>query len=255
MLSSLGVLFYFIKKDFKSKYVGSFLGVVWAVLVPVTQIVIFWFVFDEILKSRPYATTNVPYIYFLLSTILMWIGFSESITRASFSVLEHCDMIKKVSFPNVYLPIAYTVSNYVQPLLGFFVFLVFYSVATGFSPAFLLTIPVIGLQMIFTMGVAMVLSAIMPYVRDTVYLIGNAMQGLFFLSPIMYSLEKIPAKYRVLFYINPFAYFASAYHDIVLIRTVPKVSVLIILLLITGLSFAGGLYVFTKLKDGFSDIL
>ncbi|MBF0608071.1 MAG: ABC transporter permease [Magnetococcales bacterium] len=258
MFTNLSLLVYFIKKDVKAKYAGSVLGALWSVVLPLLQILIFWFVFDEIMKARPYAgttNTHVPYLYFLLSTILCWTAFAEGITRASTSIIEHSDMIKKVSFPNIYLPISVTISSYVQPVVGLLIFMIVYSTLTTFSPVYFLLLPVVLLQLLLTMGTGMILSALLPFLRDMGYVIGHAMQGLFFLSPIMYSIDKIPEKFRILFYLNPFAHFASTYHKIILFRELPTTPLLLSLLTMSLSIFALGCFIFSKFKDGFSDVL
>ncbi|MBF0345014.1 MAG: ABC transporter permease [Nitrospirae bacterium] len=258
MFSNLSLLIYFIKKDIKSKYAGSILGVLWTVVLPLSQILIFWFVFDEIIRARPYAgttNTHIPYLYFLLSTLLLWSAFADGITRASTSIIEHSDMIKKVSFPNIYLPISATIASYVQPVMGFIIFIIVYSILSTFSPVYFLLIPIIILQMLLTMGIGMILAALMPFLRDITYLIGQGMQGLFFLSPIMYSIDKIPEKFRILFFLNPFAHYASVYHKIVLFRETPATASMLTLSAMSIGLLALGCLIFSKFKDGFSDVL
>ncbi|MBF0593230.1 MAG: ABC transporter permease [Nitrospirae bacterium] len=258
MFTNLNLLVYFIRKDVKGKYAGSVLGALWSVLLPLLQILIFWFVFDGIMKARPYAdttNTHIPYLYFLLCTILCWTAFSEGIIRASTSIIEHSDMIKKVSFPNIYLPLSVTISSYIQPTVGFLIFLIVYSILTTFSTIYLLLLPIVLLQLLLTMGVGMILSALLPFLRDMGYVIGHAMQGLFFLSPIMYSIDKIPERFRILFYLNPFAHFANTYHKIILFRELPTTTLLLSLVAISLSSFTLGCFVFSKFKDGFSDVL
>jgi ABC-type polysaccharide/polyol phosphate export permease len=255
MKNTVRLLIYFLKKDIKAKYAGSGLGMVWTVLMPLLQILLFWFVFSTIMKSRPYATTQIPYIYFLLSSFFFWLAFSEGLIRASNTIIENAEMVKKVSFPIMILPITVTLSSYVHHLVGFLIFILFYSLATSFSPVITLVIPILFFQVLFSLGLGMLLSALLPYIRDLSQITGYAMQGLFFLSPIIYSMEAIPERFKILFYLNPVTYFASSYHTIILFRDVPPLSHIGIILSLSLGSLLIGAYTFRKLRDGFPDVL
>lgn len=255
MKSRLNLLFYFLKKDIKARYAGSGLGILWSILMPVIQILLFWFVFSTVMKARPYATTQIPYIYFLLSSFFFWLAFSEGLIRASNSIMENAEMVKKVAFPNVVLPLTVTLSSYIHHLVGFVLFITVYLTTVSFSPAVLFVLPVLFLQIIFSLGLGMLFSALLPYFRDLGQILAQAMQGMFFLSPIIYSLESVPEKFRILFYANPMTYFASSYHSIILSHTMPPLSYLLVIFSLSAAAFAGGFYAFSKLRDGFADVL
>ncbi|MGE5238954.1 MAG: ABC transporter permease [Chloroflexota bacterium] len=255
MNSRINLLIYFLKKDLRARYAGSGLGMAWTVLLPVINIVLFWFVFSTILKARPYAHTQIPYIYFLLSSFFFWLAFSEGLLRASYAIVENAEMVKKVAFPNVVLPVTVTLSCYIHHMIGFLLFIAAFSLVTSFSPVVVLVIPVLVLQLFFSLGLGMLASALLPYMRDLGQVLGAVMQGLFFLSPIIYSIESIPEQFRVIFYFNPMTYFASSYHAIILMRQMPPLTYVGIIFVISFLSFVGGYYAFARLKAGFADVL
>lgn len=255
MLSQLSLIKYFLIKDMKARYAGSGLGILWTVLMPLIQILLFWFVFSEILKARPYANTQIPYIYFLLSSFFFWLAFSEGLSRAANSIIDNADMVKKVSFPNIVLPITVTISSYIHHMVGFVFFIIIYTFTTGFSPAVVLVIPVFLLQLFFSFGLGMLFSAFLPYLRDIGQVLGTALQGAFFLSPIIYSIEAVPEKLRMILYFNPITYFASSYQKVVLLNEFPPAGYIFIILALSVVSPIGGFYVFKKLKDGFADVL
>ena len=251
----LNLLFYFLKKDIKARYAGSGLGLLWTILVPLVQIVLFWFVFSEVMRARPYAATQIPYIYFLLSSFFFWLAFSEGVSRSSTSIIDNAETVKKVSFPNIFLPVTATISSYLLNIIGFFIFLLAYAMVSPLSPVIVLVIPILLLQFLFSLGLGMLMAALLPYLRDIGQILGYVLQGIFFLSPIIYSLESIPEKQRVLFYFNPFTYFASSYHAIILLKQMPPLLYLMAILLLSTASLTGGFYIFKKLKDGFADVL
>jgi ABC-type polysaccharide/polyol phosphate export permease len=255
MNNKLNLIYYFLKKDIKAKYAGSGLGVLWTVLMPIIQILLFWFVFSGIMKARPYANSEMPYIYFLLSSFFFWLAFSEGLIRASSVILENADMVKKVAFPNIVLPITVTLSSYIHHMVGFLLFITVYSITISFSPTIILILPVLFLQLLFSLGLGMLFSALLPYVRDLGQILGHVIQGVFFLSPIIYSIEAVPEKLRVIFYLNPITYFASSYHKIVLLKEPPPLTYMALIFLLSTVTFMSGLYMFRKLRSGFADVL
>jgi lipopolysaccharide transport system permease protein len=255
MRDKLHLLFYFLKKDIKAKYAGSGLGLLWTILIPIAQIALFWFVFSAIMKARPYATTEVPYIYFLLSSFFFWLAFSDGLFRSSNIIIENAEIVKKISFPNILLPITVTTSSYLLNMVGFLLFIIAYSITTTINPIIVLVIPILFLQFLFSLGLGMLLAALLPYIRDIGQILGYILQGMFFLSPIIYSIESIPARLKIIFYFNPMTYFASSYHRIILLKEMPPLHYIGIIFLISTTIFLCGFYTFKKLKDGFADVL
>lgn len=255
MKGKLNLLKYFLIRDIKARYAGSALGVLWTFLMPVIQILLFWLVFSAIMKARPYADTPMPYIYFLLSSYFFWLAFSEGLMRAAHSILENADIVKKISFPNIILPVAVTLSSYIPHLVGFLLFMMIYFYVTPFSPMIILVIPVLLLQVLFSVGMGVLLSVLLPYVRDMGQMLGQVLMGIFFLSPIIYSLEAVPEKLKIIFYCNPLTYFVSSYHRIILLKEVPSIFYTGIMMSLAAASLLIGFYVFSRLKEGFSDVL
>jgi ABC-type polysaccharide/polyol phosphate export permease len=246
---------YFLKKDIKARYAGSGFGLLWAILIPLAQIALFWFVFSGIMKARPYSNTQVPYIYFLLSSFFFWLAFSEGIIRSSSIIIENAEIIKKIPFPNILLPITVISTSYLLNFLGFVFFLIIYTISTGINPLIILVIPIILFQFIFSIGIGIFIASIVPYVRDINQILGYILQGMFFLSPIIYSIESVPERFKTIFYLNPITYFASSYHKIILLREMPPFNYLITIIISSSVVLLVGYYTFKKLKEGFADVL
>lgn len=255
IVNKIRLLLYFLIRDIRAKYAGSNIGIIWTLVQPLLQIVLFWFVFSSIFRARPYAGSDMSYIYFLLSSLFFWMAFSDGLIKSSHVILENAELIKKVNFPNIILPFSGTLSAYFHHLIGFCIFFLFYIFTTGISPVFLLLIPVVFLQLIFSIGLGLALSSLLPYIRDLSHIIFQLTQALFFLSPILYSIELIPDNLKIFFYLNPLTYFISSYQQIILFRSFPPLFYFIIM---TGLAitfFIGGFFIFRKLKAGFADVL
>lgn len=253
---NINLIYYLLKKEIKSLYVGSTLGMLWIILRPLLLIAIYGVVFSEIMKIKPYAgKVQVPYIFFMLSTIFFWFGFQESISRSSVSIIEKGEMIKKVYMPLEVLPIVSVLSSYVQHIIGAVIFLFVIAVLHGMSVLWILLIPVLVLQMLFSLGLGFILSAISVYLRDVPQIINIFLQGVFYFTPILYPVEIIPERIRFLIYINPLTYFIKSYQDIIIYKICPDYRYFIMMFVAASVAFFIGYKVFRKLKEGFADIL
>ncbi|MCI4626127.1 MAG: ABC transporter permease [Candidatus Magnetoovum sp. WYHC-5] len=255
MKQKLRLFYYLLRKDIKAKYAGSGFGVLWVILVPLIQILLFWFVFSAILRSRPYPTFQLPYVYFLLSAFFFWLAFSESLLRCSNVIIENGEVVKKIAFPVILLPITATVSTYIQHLLGFVIFMIVYTSTVSFDLLYLIVIPIVCFQLMLSIGLGLMVSALTPYIRDVSMFIGQAMQGVFFLSPVIYSLEAIPKEFQPLFYLNPLTYFAEAYHSVLLLKKPPVINFVVFIMVVSPIMLFLGYLVFKRLKEGFTDVL
>jgi ABC-type polysaccharide/polyol phosphate export permease len=140
-------------------------------------------------------------------------------------------------------------------MLGFLLFLIVYAVTTHFSLSFILIIPVLLCQFVFSLGLGMLLAGLTPYIRDIGQILGYVLQAVFFLSPIIYSIESVPEQLRFIFYFNPITYFASSYHSIILLHTMPPLHYFGVIVSLAAISFLTGFIAFRKLQDGFADVL
>lgn len=246
---------YFLIKDIKSRYAGSGLGAFWTIMMPVFQILLYWFVFSTVMRIKPQSNAQIPYVLFLLSTYFFWLAIAESIARSGMTIIENAELVKKIPFPVIILPISITLSSHLQSMVGVVFFILAYTLL-GFSHLSLfLIVPVLILQLLFSMGVGMLLAAIIPYMRDLQQIIGYVLQGMFFLSPILYSLETMPENVRSLAFLNPVTLYIDSYHKIIFEGTLPGLWYMGAMVLCSGLFLFLGIKVFMKLNEGFADIL
>jgi ABC-type polysaccharide/polyol phosphate export permease len=246
---------YFLIKDIKARYAGSGLGMLWTLIMPIFQILLYWFVFSTIMRVRPYSNAQIPYIYFLLSTFFFWLSIQEGILRSGTVIIENADLVKKVPFPNIALPVSVTLASYLHNMVGVIFFILIYAVS-GLSHFYLfLIVPVLLLQILFSLGAGMLMAAVIPYVRDLQQFMGYVVQGMFFLSPVLYGLDAIPEEFRNLAYLNPVTIYIEAYHTIIFEKSLPGLWNMCSMAVISGLFLFTGVKVFRKLNEGFADIL
>ena len=246
---------YFVVKDIRARFAGSGLGVLWALILPIFQILIYWFVFSTVMRVRPYSNAQIPYVYFLLSTFFFWLTIPDGILRSGTVIIENAELVKKVSFPNIALPVAVTLSSYLQNMIGIVFFIIMYSLSGMAHLQMFFILPVLFLQVLFSIGAGMLMSAVVPYMRDIQQVMNYVLQGMFFLSPVLYGMDSIPEKFRSLAYLNPITVYIESYHTIIFERHFPDLRYLGGMVFISGFFLLLGLKVFNKLNEGFADIL
>lgn len=240
-----------IKKEIRGKYKNSFLGVLWSFLNPLLQIAVYAIVFPLILRN-----TQNNYVVFLCCGLIPWTFFSTAISKAAFTMVENGNILKKVYFPREILPISIVTSETVNFLISTIIILGFVIFGGLGISKYILFYPIVLLaQYLLLIALSLIISSISVYVRDLQHLIGVALQLLFYAAPIVYSPETIPAQFQWILAINPMAYIINGYRDIFYYQTMPDISSLLILIMISvGLCVVGYL-IFNKLQKGFAEEL
>lgn len=244
-------------RDIRVRYTGSFLGVFWAFIHPLTQLIIFYFVFSVVLKTRlgsEYADTN--YTIWLISGMLPWILFSEVVGRSPGAVLEQANLIKKTVFPSEILPFAHVSAALINHLILFLMLLLFLVVLGPIPTLKILWIPIHLLGIVlFALGLAWLLCALNVFLRDIGQVLGVVLNLWFFFTPIIYPPALIPEPFRPWLTMNPMLYPVEGYRMALLGRTEPDLTGLMIFFgWGIGMFMVGGVF-FRKMKPAFADVL
>ena len=206
-------------KDLKLKYRDSFLGVVWSLVNPLLMLTVYSFAFKFVLRV---SVDNYP--YFLLAGLLPWNFFSASLLASTGAITGNGSLIKKVYFPTETLPVATVLFCFAQFLLALVVFLpalVLISRAPlGWNS--LLFFPLVLLHFLFTLGLAFALSALTTPFRDIAHLVEVALVLLFWVTPIIYSVDMAPKRLQAVFKASPLAAFTIAYQDVLVSNRIPE---------------------------------
>lgn len=194
-------------KELKIRYKRSVLGFLWALLNPMLLMLVLTVVFSTLMPM------NIPhYAVFLLSVLLPWTFFAQTLTYAAESIVGNGDLIKKVRVAKLVFPVAALVSNMINLLLSLIPLLLI--VVAMRHPLFVtwlyLPIPIISFA-VFTLGATFLFAAINVYYRDVAHILQILLQVLFYVTPIIYSLDFFPEKYRVFFKLNPLQYFFNGF--------------------------------------------
>jgi ABC-type polysaccharide/polyol phosphate export permease len=194
-------------KELKIRYKRSVLGFLWALLNPMLLMLVLTVVFSTIMQ------TQLPhYAIFLLSVLLPWTFFSQSLSYAAESIVGNGDLIKKVRVAKLVFPVAAVVSNMINLLLSIIPLVLIVAVMRHpfYLTWFYLPVPLIALT-IFTLGATFFFAAANVYYRDVSHILQILLQVWFYVTPIIYSLDFFPAKYRTFFKLNPLQYFFNGF--------------------------------------------
>jgi lipopolysaccharide transport system permease protein len=203
------LLFFFVWRDIKVRYKQTFLGVAWAILQPVTAVIIFSLFFGRLVRV---PSGGVPYPLFAYCGTLLWQFFARSLGDASTSLTANERLLTKVYFPRLYLPVSVVLAALVDFGIALLLAipLVFYY---GYSPGWtVILLPLIVAMVVLTaLGVGLMFSALDVRYRDVRYVLPFLLQIWMFASPVVYPSTLVPLKWQPLFGLNPMAGFIEAF--------------------------------------------
>lgn len=244
------------KADFRSRYLGSYLGLLWAFIHPLVTILIFWFVFEVGFKSQP--VQNFPFILWLMAGIIPWFFFSDGLSGGSNSVIENSFLVKKVVFRVSILPIVKILSVLVVHL--FFIGVMFLIFALyGHYPAIhnLQIVYYLFALFVVALGLSWISSALVVFSRDVGQLVKMVLQFGFWITPVFWSPDILPERYRMVATLNPLHYIVQGYRESFIEKTWFWEHSLetIYFWTVAGIIFCGGAILFRKLRPHFADVL
>lgn len=238
-----------IRRELKARYRGTVFGFLWSFVNPLILLGLYVLVFSVYLRVD---MQNYP--AFLLSGIFPWQWFSSSVSEATQSIIGNGGLIRKVYLPSEVFPLVQVGSNMVHFIASLPILFVFL-MATGLTLSWsLLALPVlIVIQVLFTYGIALVVSALAVQFRDLLHIVPNLLTALFFATPIFYPATIVPERYRIVVDANPLSYLITAYQDVLFFGTVPSLWRLAVGVAGAWLVLAAGLLVFDVRKDMFAE--
>jgi ABC-type polysaccharide/polyol phosphate export permease len=246
-----------VARDLRARYIGSFLGFFWTIIHPLTQILIYYFIFSVILKVKlgpEYGGTN--FAIWLIAGLLPWFFFAEVVTRSPMAVLEQSSIITKTVFPSELLPLVHLISAILNHLIGIVIFVGFLLVfGYGISFKILVIFPIMLTIGIFAIGISWALSALNVFLRDIGQIIGVLVNIWFFITPIIYPLHIIPENLQKVYRLNPMLHMTEAYRLAMVGKANFTVESLLYVAIPVLVAFMLGGLIFKKLKPAFTDVL
>jgi lipopolysaccharide transport system permease protein len=247
------LLYFLTWRDIKVRYKQTVLGALWAIIQPFFTMIVFTVFFGKLAKI---PSDGIPYPIFAFCALLPWQLFSFSLTQSSNSLVAERNLITKVYFPRLIVPIASVIAGLVDFAIAFVVLLammVYYDIAPT-TKIFVLPI-LIAFAVLTALAVGIWLSALNVKYRDVRYTIPFLTQFWLFASPVAYSSSLLPENWRWVYGINPMAGVIEGFRWAMLDRELALSGMVGISVLIVIALFLGGLYYFRSVERVFADII
>jgi homopolymeric O-antigen transport system permease protein len=245
-------------REFRGRYMGSLLGAVWAVLGPLATILIYLVVFSKVMSGRLPGgrSDSLAYGLFLCTGILVWGYFAETVGRCQVVFVESANLLKKMSFPRITLPVIVLLNASLNFLFVAALFLILL-LAVGRFPgtAMLAFLPLLALQQAFAVGLGILLGTLHVFFRDVGQLWLVMLNLWFWSTPIVYHVDILPERFRRIIEWNPLTALFESYQGIVLEGTWPPLRRLALPAAVAILSLLVGLVCFRRLSGQMVDEL
>ena len=205
-----------VQREFQSRYRNSMLGGLWAILNPLATIFIYTVIFSQLMKVRlPGINDTLAYSVYLCAGILTWGLFAEIIQRCQTVFIDNANMLKKLNFPRICLPVIVVLNAGVNFVISFGLFFCFLIVVGRFPGWVIWCVPlVLVVQVALAMGLGVVLGIMNVFFRDVGQIVGIILQFWFWFTPIVYPMSILPEPVQFLIRLNPMTSVVSAYQSI-----------------------------------------
>jgi len=246
--------FFLIWRDVKVRYKQTAFGATWAILVPFTQMVIFTLVFNKALHVK--SEYHVPYPLFVYTAMLPWTYFASCLSASSTSIVGNQNLITKVYFPRLIIPLAAVAAPVIDFLLAFSVLIGMF-LYYGRAPHWhLVVIPVfLGMALVTAFGVGLWLSALMVRYRDVPFALPFLTQVWFFATPIVYGVTAVKPSTQTVLALNPMSGVIDGFRWAVLGRGLPHYNVYLLSMGISLAVMLSGLWYFRRVERYFADLI
>lgn len=234
-------------KELKIRYKRSALGFLWALLNPALLMLVLTMVFSTIMRFP------IPhYAVFLLSVLLPWTFFSQSLAYAAEAIVGNGDLIKKVAVPKLVFPMAAVISNVINLLLSLIPLAVLVPLLRHpfYWTWIYLPVPILALT-IFTLGMTFFFATANVFYRDVAHILQILLSAWFYLTPIIYAVDMMPQKYQWLFKLNPIIYVINGFRLSVYYGLLPKAPSIIASFVCAFVSLFIGFFIFRRYQKSF----
>lgn len=247
------MIFSLVRRDLVGRYKKSVLGFMWTFVDPLLQLLVYTFVFTEIM---PMSGIDQYYLH-LFVTLIPWGLFASCISGGCTAIINQQDMVKKIYFPREVLPIAYVTSQFVNMIYSFIVvFIVLILSGTGISLSAIMYMPAVMLiQYMICLGLTFLTSAITVYLRDMQQILSVLSLALLYASPVIYSIDMVPKEMLKGYMLNPMSVVIVAYREILYYKRAPEINDLGTAFVVSALLLLIGYFTFSGLKRRFVEEL
>jgi len=245
------------RRELATRYRGSVLGILWALLTPVVMIAIFTIIFGGIFNARfGQNGSQWDYALYLFCGLLPWNAFQESLQLSSNTIVAHANLVKRVVFPLETLPVSLTLAAVVNQMFGTVALVIAAVLLRREMHATIVFLPLLVIpQLIATFGAAWLLASLGVFVRDIAQGITLFLMAWMYLTPIIYPETLVPERYRGLVNLNPFTALIRNYRRIILDGSQPDWQGLAYFSIFAIVSFLFGYWWFARTRKNFADVI
>ena len=259
---NLNLLLTLVRRDLEARYKGSILGNLWPLVNQLSQLLIYTYVFSIVLQVKLNLQgmpqdSKLTFGLWLFAGLVPWLAFTGGLTQAAASVIGQPNLVKKVVFPLSLLPLVPILSTFIESTFGLIALIAMVGLLTQQLHLTLLLLPLVWLpQLLLTAGLGYFTSSLTVFLRDIPQSLGVILNVWFYLTPIVYPVEKIPEQWQFLvFWCNPLTAIAEVYRDLILTGEVSHWMELGIASITSTVIFYIGFFVYQKLRPAFADVL
>lgn len=242
--------------DFKTRYAGSYLGIIWAFIQPIVTILVYWFVFQVAFKSAPIG--NYPYVLWLIAGLIPWFFFSEALSNATNSMIEYSYLVKKVVFKISILPIVKIFSaTFVHLFFLILMFFIFFFCGHKIDLYSVQSIYYTFCMFVIVLAISYATCSVVVFFRDLGQIIAIILQVGVWMTPIMWNYTMIPENYQWVFKLNPMYYVVMGYRDAFINKVWfwNHLGYTIYFWILSVVLLCFGTTIFRKIKVHFADVL
>ena len=251
-----------VRRDLEARYKGSVLGNLWTLVNPLSQLLIYTYVFSVVLKVKLSLkglpdNNNISFGLWLFAGLLPWIAFSSGLVQSASSVIGQPNLVKKVVFPLSLLPLVPIFSAFIESSFGLIMLIFVVALSSGTLHTTLALLPLVWIpQLLLTAGLGYLAAGLTVFLRDIPQTLNVILNIWFYITPIVYPITSIPESWRNwVLWLNPLVAIVEIYRDFVLVGEVKHWGELGVAFTISGIMFICGVLVYRKLRPAFADVL
>lgn len=252
------LIYELVKRDFKSRYTGSYMGLLWTILQPLMMMLIMWVVFSFGLRGGKMAG-GVSFIAYMFSAQIAFVFFSEAMNSSTNVIWEYSFLVKKVNFRLSVLPIVKLISALIIHSIFLIIVVVMNGIGGVYPSIYYLQIPYyIMCLMLLALGLGWITSSINVFIRDITNVVQIVLQFAFWLTPIFWNPALLPESMRKYVFLNPLSYIVSGYRDCLLYQKPFWKADPVMTACFWGftiISLLLGITIFRKLRPHFADVI
>lgn len=212
LLAYRNIIFAMAVREIHSRYVGSFAGLFWVLIHPLVTVGIFWLVFAIGFKVQPAG--DVPFIVFFICGFTPWLTFQETLNTCVNAIIKSPHLVKKVAFPTEVLPVVYLIVSFTAHVIMLAILLgVIFFYDLPWSWLFLQSLYYLFALNVFALGLGWLISAVNVFSRDMGQGVILATNLWFWMTPVVWPPEMVPARYAELMWLNPMYYIVDGFRD------------------------------------------